>query len=351
MKILFLTCNGIKDAAFGGAKCSIRNYEALKKYADVDVITVQKKSNLASIASILQGYFPPVSKNDLKTVKEKLSACKYDMVYFDSSFFGSIEKYVKKTGIRTVTFFHNCEYDYIDVRFGHTPGIKKSVYRMLIKKQEKMAAEESDCNIVMTERDAQRIHNLYHVEVQHIIPMSLPDIFKEYKPDKTKQHEKTCLLFGPAGPANFEAFGWFIKNVSPYLNCMTLVAGKGMDIYKEQWSSEKVKVMGFVEDVSELYGRADCVAIPLLSGGGMKIKTAEALMHGKYIYGTNEAFVGYDIDYDSVGGLCDTAQDFINAINRQIDKDIPAFNDYSRKIYLEKYSMQSSEKAFAEICR
>jgi glycosyltransferase involved in cell wall biosynthesis len=109
--------------------------------------------------------------------------------------------------------------------------------------------------------------------------------------------------------------------------------------------------MGFVEDVSELYGRADCVAIPLLSGGGMKIKTAEALMHGKYIYGTNEAFVGYDIDYDSVGGLCDTAQDFINAINRQIDKDIPAFNDYSRKIYLEKYSMQSSEKAFAEICR
>lgn len=351
MNILFLTCNGIEDASFGGAKCSIRNYEALKKYADVEVLTIQKKSDMASAVSILQGYFPPVAKNDLKTVEKKLEHGLYDLVFFDGSYFGSIVKYVKKRGIRTITFFHNCEYDYLDVRLGSGKSLKKTVYRPLITKQERLAAEESDCNIVLTGRDAKRIRTLYGVGEPCIIPMSLPDVYPGEGETEVKKNisEKTCLLFGPLGRANEEAFSWFVENVSPYLKCRTLVAGKGFEAYKDKWSSEKVSVMGFVKEVSEVYRLADCVAIPLLSGGGMKIKTAEALMFGRYIYGTEEAFVGYDLDADKAGGLCNTAKDFINAINRQMEQNIPSFNTYSRSLYLEKYSLQASEDAFGNL--
>lgn len=358
MNILFLTCNGVEDASFGGAKCSIRNYEALKKYSDVEVLTIQKKSNMASVMSILQGYFPPVGKNDLKTVKEKLDKGLYDMVFFDGSYFGSIVDYVKKIGIRTVTFFHNCEYDYLDVRLGSGRSLKKTVYRPLITKQERLAAKKSERNIVLTERDSKRIQALYGVDEPCVIPMSLPDVFpgeaameanKRGKQDIPAACDKTCLLFGPLGRANEEAFSWFVENVSPYLKCRTLVAGKGFDAYKDKWSSEKVSVAGFVKDVSEIYRLADCVAIPLLSGGGMKIKTAEALMFGRYIYGTREAFVGYDLEANKAGGLCNTAKDFIDAINRQMEQDKPSFNRYSRELYLEKYSLQASEAAFGEL--
>lgn len=356
MKILFLTCNGIEDASFGGAKCSIRNYEALKKYAEVEALTIQKRSNFASVMSILQGYFPPVGKKDLNTVKEKLGQGQsaqgaYDLVFFDGSYFGSIAEYVKKRGIRTITFFHNCEYDYLDVRLGNGRSLKKSVYRRLITKQERLAAVRSDKNIVLTPRDAERIRQLYGVSEPCVIPLSLPDVYpKEAKCEK-EASDKTCLLFGPLGRANEEAFLWFVENVSPHLNCRTLVAGKGFEAYKDQWSSEKVSVVGYVEDVAEIYAQADCVAIPLLSGGGMKIKTAEALMFGKYIYGTGEAFVGYDVDAAQVGGECETAQDFIDAINGQMEQDRPSFNKYARELYLEKYSMSACEAAFAEILK
>lgn len=401
-KILFLTCNGIEDAAFGGAKASIRNYELLKKYAPVDVISVQKRSNLASMLSILQGYFPPISRKDLQTVKAKLREGGYSHVFFDGSHFGTIVKTVKRKGVKTLCFFHNCEYDYIEVRFGQGNSLKKSIYKHLIARQEKLAAQYADCNIVFTKRDAERIRELYGVELPVIVPLTLPDIYRECSAqahqgkvsqriesikgsdneagqriegikssnnnaswrmesikssdDETGQgtenidrHEKTCLLFGPVGQANEEAFGWFVTNVSPSLHCITRVAGKGFEAYKDKWSSDKVEVQGYVEDVAVLYAEADCVAIPLLSGGGMKIKTAEALMFGKTIFGTDEAFVGYELEPEKAGGCCNSAEKFIEAINRFADGEQASFNSYSRQIYEEKYSLGASEKAFGEI--
>lgn len=38
------------------------------------------------------------------------------------------------------------------------------------------------------------------------------------------------------------------------------------------------------------------MVMPIFSGSGMKVKTAEALMYGKFLIGTKEAFEGYEID-------------------------------------------------------
>lgn len=345
MKILFITCNGVEDAAFGGAKASIRNYELLKKYAEVDVMTVRKRSSLASAASVLGGYFPPVSGRDLKAVRAVLD--RYDCVFFDGSHFGNIVKYVSGKGVKTICFFHNCEYDYIEVRFGPSTSLKKSVYKRLIARQEKLAARCAGINMVFTQRDAERIGGLYAVEPPRVAPLSLKDAYEERQPGR----ERECLLFGPLGQANEEAFGWFVREVSPYLRCGTRVAGKGFEVHKEDWGSRKVAVQGYVEDIAQLYADACCVAIPLLSGGGMKIKTAEALMFGKYIFGTDEAFVGYELDCGKVGGRCNTAQEFIEAVNGFLDRgrDFDFYNGYARRLYEEKYSLQASGRVFAEV--
>ena len=45
------------------------------------------------------------------------------------------------------------------------------------------------------------------------------------------------------------------------------------------------------------------------TGSGMKVKTCEALMYGKNILGTDEAFEGYELDTARVGGRCNNAED------------------------------------------
>lgn len=355
MKILFLTCNGVEDAAFGGAKASIRNFETLKDLGDVEVITVKKRSNMANVKAMLCGYFPPVDGKILNQVKQKIQEKKVDLLFLDGSYFGSIAKYAKNKNIPVISFFHNCEYDYLDVRFGNKKSLQEFLYKRLVKRQEGMAARQSDVNIVFTKRDQQRIATLYNVKNPEIIPLTLKDSFsktsikEENSKKETTQEENTVLLFGPLGQANEEAFRFFVTEISPKISAKTMVAGKGFEAYKDTWSSDKVEVIGFVDDIQKLYESASLVAIPLLSGGGMKIKTAEAMMFGKYVFGTEEAFVGYEFDPREIGAECNTAQEFIEEINTFFEQNPPKYCKRARELFEERYSLNASKTAFQTI--
>lgn len=78
----------------------------------------------------------------------------------------------------------------------------------------------------------------------------------------------------------------------------------------------------------------------------MKVKTAESLMFGKYIVGTPEAFIGYDIN-SSIASVCETEDDFIYVIN---NLHIEAkYNKPSRDLFDTKYSYNHSLNIFKKI--
>lgn len=372
MKILFITINKVDNGNFGGAKATYRNYTVLQSFAEVEVYLIQKRSSMKSIISIVQGNFPPVLNEDKKAICAKFQNDEYDAVFIDSSVQGNLSEAIRKVSdIPQILFFHNCEHDYIDVRFAGHKGLKSKVYQKLVDKAERQAVEASDIRIVFTKRDKKRIEELYKAEVQFVIPIGMSDTYV----DKTyeSKEEPYCLLFGPKEAANEEAFRWFVDKVSPGLKCKTLVAGKGFDTVSDEWTTDKVMVRGFVEDLGQMYAEALCVAIPLISGGGMKIKTSEALMYGKYIFGTDEAFVGYDLDYDTIGGLCNTPEKFIDKINALIDrtdagstndadntsdadntnntdnKKQTYFNKTARQAYVDNYSLEAGKRNFEPV--
>lgn len=339
MKILFLTGNGINDLSFGGSQASYRNYESLLRYGEVVLYQIKKKSNFKSLLSLLQGNFPPILLSDEKKIMKLIYDEQIDVVFLDGSSFGKIAKRIGKKNVPMAAFFHNCEYDYIDVRFGETDSLKKKIYKFIIKKEENTVAKISNYRMVFTNRDKNRIENLYHVRVDDVIPIGLNDSLKQE--ERSNQKGEYCLLFGAAGRANVEAFEWFIKNVSPSLNCKTLVAGKGFDKFIEGWSSKKVEVRGYMDDLSKMYQSALCVAVPLFSGGGMKIKVSEALMHGKYIFGTDEAFVGYEERLDKrIARLCRSKEEFIEGINEYTKQKVE-FIQYAREVYEKNYSVEA----------
>ena len=89
--------------------------------------------------------------------------------------------------------------------------------------------------------------------------------------------------------------------------------------------------------------------LPVFAGSGMKVKTCEALMYGRNILGTDEAFAGYSLEYGEVGGLCNTAADFIKAIRSFCDSPRPRFNEYSRRRFLDSYSNEAQIPLFAKL--
>lgn len=109
---------------------------------------------------------------------------------------------------------------------------------------------------------------------------------------------------------------------------------------------KKVKIFSDVPDLTKFFENADFMILPIFSGSGMKVKTAESLMNGKYILGTKEAFMGYEITPDC-GIECNSAEDFIKAINNLNLKY--KFNDASYQLYLNKYSFDSTLKKFQTV--
>ncbi|WP_166667400.1 glycosyltransferase family 4 protein [Hypnocyclicus thermotrophus] len=147
------------------------------------------------------------------------------------------------------------------------------------------------------------------------------------------------LFVGSYFFANIEGITWFVKNVMPEIEGKLYIVGKGMEKLREELSRENVEVVGGVEDLAEYYYNANFIVAPIFSGSGMKVKTAEALMYGKTIFGTKEAFEGYELEFGKIGEECNSRDEFIEKINQYInDKKIEKFNKFSRNNYLEKYS-------------
>ena len=341
-KILYITCNDINDNTNGGSKCSKRNYEVLGEFFKVDMMYIKRISGFKSVLSLIEGYFPPFNNVYYHKIIEKVKTKDFACIFMEGSYFGeALKKIRREIDIPFIVFYQNCEIDYINVRFNKGNSIRKFLYTLSIKHNEELSTQTADVTIALSERDASRINELYNRKVDLIAPMSIIDIYEQ-----RMAKQEYCLLLGPSGAANDEGFDWFIKNISPNIKCKTVVIGKNQERHKNTWESDKVIVLGYVDNLSQAYADAKVVAIPLLSGAGMKIKTTEAMMFGKYIVGTSEAFSGYDNKIFINSKLCNTSDEFICAINDYLDNGLGNYIQEQRDLFLKNYSIESTRNLY-----
>ena len=146
--------------------------------------------------------------------------------------------------------------------------------------------------------------------------------------------------------ANIQGVQWFIDNVMPKVKGQFYIVGKGMDKVLFKNLTPNIHIYGFVDDLADFYYKARMVVSPIFVGGGMKTKTAEALMYGKSIVGTAEAFEGYEMETRCMY-RCSTAEGFIQTIISL--QGCQRLNPYSRKLYNEYYSTDIALKALKNV--
>jgi len=334
----------------GGAVCFVRNYRALCsifgkeniKTFDLAKFDNSRKSNVfEKISNFIYGRIFIRAKIEDMFIKK----CKdFSFVFIDRSIYGLVAKKIKRNypKIRIITFFHNVELDF-HKDFG---GVKNhQLWRIF--RNEKMICKYSDITIALNYRDAQRIEQVYNKKIDFVIPISFANREINFNKESTSKN-LVALFFGSNFPMNTHGIKWFVMNVLPFVNIKLQIIMK--DIVKENLpKSDKLEPLGFVENLESYIRNADLIILPIFKGSGMKVKTCEALMHGKNIIGTGEAFVGYDVDFEKVGAKCETAEEFIKAINEFQKRFTNKFNEYSRSVFLEKYSDDVTFKQFSNI--
>ena len=359
MKVLFIRYKKSKDIFEGGEQGSQKNFDAITQIVgkkNVTALYVHDENKRKSVWDYLKGsffflfnyYFGLTPSKVKKIVTE---ADSYDVVWIDRSVFGIVAKKLKshRYSGKIITFFHNVEVPYFEARLGKKPG--KGFILRCVNKNDNYSCHYSDKIIALNPRDDDELFKRYGRRADVLIPVAFKDKYKKDSyPQETTSSRPLCLFLGAYFPPNNEGILWFVKNVLPQVNIHLKVVGKGMARLKaEEPMLKDVDVVSDAPDLLPYFEETDIMILPIFKGSGMKVKTCESLMYGKNIIATDEAFMGYEVDYDLVGGRCNTADEFIACIKGFENKPRPRFNAYSRQMFLEKYSEEAVIGKFREI--
>ena len=360
MNILFVRYKKSQKIFEGGEQVSQKNFNLLSKIVGSDNITtyyvhdenVKKRfiDYLKGAYYFTKNYFFGLTPRRVAQIVNM--AREYDVVFIDRSVFGIISKFLKENGYngKVICFFHNVEVPYFDAKIGnHKPG--KKIILNCVDNNDAFCCKYADKTIALNSRDDAEIYRRYHRHVDELIPVALKDSYQRssYSQEFTRK-QPLCLFLGAYFPPNNEGIEWFMQHVYPHVNISVKIVGKGMNKLREHYNiPDNIEVISDVPDLKPYFEEADLMILPIFKGSGMKVKTCESLMYGKNILATDEAFMGYDIDYDMVGGKCNTGEEFIAKIKEFESNPRPRFNTYSRQIFLEKYTEEAVENKFRKI--
>lgn len=326
----------------GGSVCIARNLEMLQRYFGKENVSdfelYRRKSGMlrAFWTDVTNLSFYGIDHDIKDNIEECIKKNNIQLIFLDTSNIGILAKFIrtKFPQIKIVTFFHNVEFIFWRKQLLITKKIIFFHKMVLAYINEICSFKYSNATMALNERDAKMINKYYHKKVDTLIPISLEGYIM--KPNMNLRG-KYMLFLGSNFPPNISGISFFIEKVLPYVSYKLIVAGSGMEVLKAKYNiSEQLQIQGFVDDLNSIYRDAMFVVLPIFSGSGMKVKTAEALKYGKYIIAAPEALEGYDYN-ENVAKCCVDAKAFITEINRY-DVNRVAYNVSSRVLFEEKYS-------------
>lgn len=359
MKVLFVS-NNLGNSSSGANVVSVRNLQFVKKHFGeehvmINNIDVNHAGHLSQsgfiqrliyvitkLFNLFLGYSSGLSKSKVQHFVAFIHGNKITHVFLDSSLMGQLAREIRGQcpDVTCISFFHNFEFSFVKnaIRAGN---LSLAIRIPTIYLNEKLTTRYSHRLITLTKRDKLCIEQRFGCKVHLVLPVSLKDKMSSNTTIHASLNNTVNYLFvGSYFFANIHGLSYFVKEVLPHISGTLTVVGKGMDALVGDLKHSRLKVLGAVEDLAVYYQHADAVIAPVLLGGGMKVKVAEALMFGKPVFATKESFEGYEFAYELVGGCCNSTKEYIStltAFERLTPEERKRFSINARRIYEEMY--------------
>ena len=355
---MMLVTNQLDHAPTGGREllCKL-NYDVLKDiYQDRLVLFELHHNGLQGFNALLGSFKGYIDGLDAATIAKTLQTIQLEnvtRVFVDGSNLGGFVAVLKRTmpKVEVITFLHNVEARFFLGSLRQKKSLRALAVLMVNYLAEKKAVKFSDKIICLNARDSGLLKRIYGRGATDISPMALADKLPVgFSDEKTSRGEKFALFVGGTFYANKAGIAWFVQHVAPRINIKICIVGKGFETLREELEIPgKVEVIGAVDSLAEWYRRAQFVIAPIFDGSGMKTKVAEALMYGKKIIGTPEAFSGYEENMGRAGWMCQTANEFVEAIGQVQNEIALAFDQNLRTIYEKNYSYMAAKDRLSVI--
>lgn len=312
------------------------------------------------IIRFLQGNSPFISNKIIGDLCSVIRENQISLVFSEESDLGNLYKKIKDTfhNVRIICFFHDISADLFAKRIDDAPKWKQH-YILECKniiKQEKVTQKYVDEKWVFNQADAERFMAHYGYAPDEIIPMGapIPKTGEEYKKIVTDKEDKKQMLFVCSSYyVNIDGFKWFYQNVIPNLKKKyhIIIVGTGAQQLKSLITNEDIEILGRVESMAAYYESADVIIEPVFDGGGMKVKTIEALSFGKVIVSTSESLNGYWEKLparmkNKLVFRCDTVNDWVESCNLLMKSEVKKYNEEVFDAFAINFSQEALQNNF-----
>jgi polysaccharide biosynthesis protein PslH len=258
---------------------------------------------------------------DLQGEIERLAREKFDLVFLSSPFFISNRL---PAGVPVACDTHNVEYDNAYRAYREARGLRWKIffsvlYRAL-RREEISSIRKADLLMVTSARDRDLFRKDLPDLPMAVVPNGVDTAY--FAPQRAEVEPRSIVFTGIMEYyPNDHGAVYFLEKIFPLISkeapdARLYIVGSNPSERVARFASDRVVVTGFVDDVRPYVARAEVVVIPLLIGGGTRLKALEALAMRKPIVTTSIGIEGIDVVNGKSVFIADTPEAFADAVLR-----------------------------------
>jgi len=278
----------------------------------------------------IERFYSPSFENKLIAI---LKQSTFDVIQLESLFVSPYLNTIRKhSTAKVILRSHNVEFRIWErLAMMCKNPIKKTYLSLLarkLKNYEINLLNKYDAIAAITPLDAALYRNLGFKKSLIHIPFGINT--KLYINDRETAVEFPSLfhLGSMDWEPNLEAITWFLDSIwnplkQKHPSLKVYLAGKNMPQWIKNREEENLIVTGEIKNSKEFMQSKSIMIVPLLSGGGMRVKIIEGMAMGKTIISTTIGAEGIACENNKSILIADTAVEFIDAISKCISD--PAF--------------------------
>lgn len=304
------------------------------------------------------GFVSIYVKNKLKKKIKQLQAIKYkpDLIILQWTQIILMKDYIEKVfkNVPIVVIEEDVSYLALQRRLNEEKNIVKMFFRkqlyINLMKQEQKYLKEAKLIILSNYKDYRLIRKdgiVNKAWVWSPYYQSLIDL-------QYQGGTKDILFYGAMSrDENWKSAIWFIENVLNKImdmNVRFIIVGNKPNKKLLKYSSKKVIVTGFVEDIRPYMQKSLCLVAPLVLGAGIKVKVLEALSAGIPVLTNEIGIEGINATNNKEYYHCSSPEEYIDIIKKLVrgQEDVKSISKNAKTLIKNQFNCEQSLYEFRQ---